>query len=142
MKTKADFSRHLIIIGAAIGCLISAPAGLHAAPDAQRTDSPALQRWNSLPPAEQQRILENYKRYQALNHEERQKLKDRWEDFRKLPADKQARIRANWQKWNSLSPQQRDRIRQRYQAWQHMTPAQRANLRAEILRRRQQKKEP
>jgi predicted Fe-S protein YdhL (DUF1289 family) len=79
-----------------------------------------LERLRELPPAQQERFLQN-----------------NWR-FRNLPPDVQQRVRANLRRWNSLSPAEREEIRHRERVWRQLTPEQRQHVRESILPRWQQ----
>ncbi|MCL6482046.1 MAG: DUF3106 domain-containing protein [Firmicutes bacterium] len=79
-----------------------------------------LERLRELPPAQQERFLQN-----------------NWR-FRNLPPDVQERVRANLRRWNSLSPEEREEIRHRERVWRQLTPEQRQQVRESILPRWQQ----
>lgn len=68
-----------------------------------------------MPPAEQERFLQNNRAFQNLAPE------------------RQAQIRKNLENWNKLAPAERDDIRQRAEILDRMTPAQRMYLRNTLL---------
>jgi hypothetical protein len=65
-----------------------------------------LRRYKDLPPAEQERALQN----------------DPW--FRKLPTERQQQLRQRLQNFTNLPPQQQLRILNRQETWEHLTPEQ------------------
>ena len=79
-----------------------------------------LERLRNLPPAEQDRVLNNNRRFQNMSPEQREELRRRL------------------QNWNSLTPQQQRAIREREEVWRNMSPEQRRRVREEILPRWQQ----
>ncbi len=68
-----------------------------------------------MPPAEQERFLQNNR------------------VFQNLPPFRQAQIRKNLENWNKLSPTEREAIRDRAQILERMTPDQRQYLRNTLL---------
>ena len=61
-----------------------------------------------MPPAEQERFLQNNRLFQNLAPE------------------RQAQVRKNLENWNQLTPEQRDALRERAEVLERMTPAQRS----------------
>ena len=68
-----------------------------------------------MPPAEQERFLENNRR------------------FRNLPPWRQAQIRARLKQWNSLTPEQKQTLIRRAQILERMSPTERQEIRQVIL---------
>lgn len=74
-----------------------------------------VERLQEMPPAEQEKFLNNNER------------------FRSLPLEQQARIRQRLQTWNNLSPQQRQTLLQRERVLEQMTPEQRRYVRETLM---------
>jgi hypothetical protein len=74
-----------------------------------------LQKLQDMPPAEQERFLENNQR------------------FRNLLPERQEQIRRNLARWNSLTPEQKQAARSAEEALERMTPEQRAYVRNTLL---------
>jgi Protein of unknown function (DUF3106) len=74
-----------------------------------------LERLRDMPPAEQERFLQNNMRFQSL------------------PPERQAEIRSHLRQWNQLSPEQREALRRRARVWQRIPPEERQEIRREIL---------
>lgn len=70
-----------------------------------------LERLRDMPPAEQERVLENDAR------------------FHRLPGWRQEQIRANLARWNSLPPARKQLIREREAILRRLSPAKRTELR-------------
>jgi hypothetical protein len=70
-----------------------------------------LRRYKDVPPAEQERELQNDPK------------------FHRLPPEKQQQIRQRLQRFSSLSPQQQLRVLNRQETWEHLTPGQRQQVR-------------
>jgi hypothetical protein len=68
-----------------------------------------------MPPAEQERFMQNNERFQSL------------------PPQRQALIRQNLQKWNGLPEEQRERIRATEKMLENATPEQREHFQNEIV---------
>lgn len=66
-----------------------------------------VENMRDMPPADQDRFMQNDKR------------------FKNLPPERRQQIRDNLQKWNSLTPEQQEQVRQRNAALERMTPEQR-----------------
>jgi len=74
-----------------------------------------VEKLQDMPPAEQERFLENNQR------------------FRNLPPQRQEQIRRNLARWNSLTPEQKQAARSAEEALERMTPEQRAYVRNTLL---------
>jgi hypothetical protein len=74
-----------------------------------------VERLQEMPPAEQEKFLNNNER------------------FRSLPLEQQTRIRQRLQTWNNLSPQQRQTLLQRERVLEQMTPEQRRYVRETLM---------
>ncbi|HVB87651.1 MAG TPA: DUF3106 domain-containing protein [Candidatus Dormibacteraeota bacterium] len=74
-----------------------------------------LEKLREMPPAQQQRFLQNNER------------------FRNLPPQRQEQIRRNLERWNNLSPEQKQAARNAEEALERMTPQQRAYVRNTLL---------
>lgn len=74
-----------------------------------------VQKLQDMPPAQQERFLQNNQR------------------FRNLPPQRQQQIRQNLQRWNNLTPEQRQAARSAEDALERMTPQQRAYVRNTLL---------
>lgn len=70
-----------------------------------------LRRYKDLPPAEQERALQN----------------DPW--FKRLPADRQQQLRQRLQNFSNLPPQRQLRVLNRMETWEHLTPEQKQQAR-------------
>lgn len=74
-----------------------------------------IEKLQDMPPAQQQRFLQNNER------------------FRNLRPQRRAQIRANLERWNSLTPQQKQAARSAETALERMTSQQRAYVRNTLL---------
>ncbi len=74
-----------------------------------------VRKLQDMPPAEQERFLQNNER------------------FRNLPPERQAQIRRNLERWNSLTPEQKQAARNAEAALERMTPEQREYVRNTLL---------
>ncbi len=70
-----------------------------------------LRRYKDLPPAEQERALQNDPA------------------FRRLPPERQQELRQRLQRFSSLTPQQQLRVLNRMETWEHLTPEQKQEAR-------------
>lgn len=80
----------------------------------------AVERLQEMPPAQQEKFLQNNQRFQTL------------------PPDQQARIRQSLQAWNRLTPSQQQDLRDRQQVWEQLTPAQKQEVQQNLVPRWQQ----
>jgi hypothetical protein len=74
-----------------------------------------VRKLQDMPPAEQERFLQNNERFQNL------------------PPKRQAQIRRNLERWNNLTPEQKQAARNAEAALDRMTPQQRAYVRDTLL---------
>ncbi len=74
-----------------------------------------VEKLQDMPPAEQQRFLQNNQR------------------FRNLPPQRQQQIRRNLRRWDNLSPEQKQAARSAEEALERMSPQQRAYVRNTLL---------
>lgn len=74
-----------------------------------------VEKLQDMPPAEQERFLENNER------------------FRNLPPQRQEQIRRNLARWNNLTPEQKQTARSAEEALERMSPEQRAYVRNTLL---------
>ncbi len=65
-----------------------------------------LRHYGEMPPAQQQKQLENDP------------------NFKRLPADRQEKLRQRLNNYNQMSPDQKQRVLNRMEMWEHMTPEQ------------------
>lgn len=93
------------------------PVNPAANPRAAGMPAPWLERLQDMPPAEQERFMNNNER------------------FKNMTPEQQARIRQNLQQWNQLSAQQRQEMRNRQKVWASLTPQEREYVRDTILPR-------
>lgn len=73
-----------------------------------------LRRYQKLPPAEQERALNNDPQFQTLPTERQEKLRRRLREFNSLPAEKRQRIIKRMELFEHLSPEQQQRARDLY----------------------------
>jgi predicted Fe-S protein YdhL (DUF1289 family) len=69
------------------------------------------QRWQSLPPAQRERLMERYERFRQLPPEEQEAVKRRYHKWRELPEDERRAVR---DKWQQMSPDDRKAVRERF----------------------------
>jgi hypothetical protein len=87
-----------------------------------------LRRHQNLPPAEQQRALENDPAFRNLPAERQQQLRQRLQHFSSLPPEQQNRILQRMQTFERLSPQQRQQARDLYGQFHGLPPERQAVL--------------
>lgn len=107
-------------------------SGKAAAPGPQVRDIPRqgpgphagdwLRRYRDVPPAQQERMLENDPQFQRLPPDRQQMLKQRLQKFSSLPPDKQQRILNRMETWEHLPPQERQRAIQLWDRVRAMPP--------------------
>ncbi len=84
-----------------------------------------LRRHKDLPPAEQERALENEPGFRHLPPERQQQLRERLQRFSSLPPQQQQRILNNMDRWAHLTPEQKQQARQVYGQMQQLPPERR-----------------
>jgi hypothetical protein len=71
-----------------------------------------LRRYKDMPPAEQERALQNDPAFHRLSPERQQLLRQRLQHFSSLPPQQQLRMLNRQETWEHLSPEQRQQVRQ------------------------------
>jgi hypothetical protein len=74
-----------------------------------------LRRYKDVPPAEQERALQNDPAFRRLSPEKQQQLRERLQHFSSLPPQQQLRMLNRQETWEHLTPQQKDQVRQMQQ---------------------------
>jgi hypothetical protein len=91
------------------------PEATHPAKTPPNLPPQWMERLQQMPPAEQERFLNNNER------------------FRSLPPERKAEIRRRLQEFRQLSPAEREDFRKRSEVWEKMTPEQRQRVRQQLL---------
>jgi hypothetical protein len=134
----------LVTAGLAIAISISSPclAGIgafhaaqlrHAAappPPRQQQEPPHvrghagdwLRRYKDLPPAEQERALQNDPAFRSLSPERQQRLRQRLQHFSNLPPQQQLRMLNRMETWEHLTPEQKQQARQIFGQMRQLPP--------------------
>ena len=81
-----------------------------------------LRRHKDLPPAEQERALQNDPGFRRLPPERQQQLRERLHHFSSLPPQQQQHILDNMDRWAHLTPGQKQQARQVYGQMQQLSP--------------------
>jgi hypothetical protein len=84
-----------------------------------------LRRYKDLPPAEQERALENDQWFKRLPPERQQQLRQRLQNFSNLPPQRQLRVLNRMETWEHLTPEQKQQARQVWGQMQQLTPERR-----------------
>jgi hypothetical protein len=71
-----------------------------------------LRRYKDLPPAEQERALQNDPAFHRLSPERQQLLRQRLQHFSSLPPQQQLRMLNRMETWEHLTPEQKQQARQ------------------------------
>jgi len=111
-----------------------APQQRHAAaappqrPQAPRQGHPQghvgdwLRRYKDLPPAEQERELQNDPAFRRLPPERQQQLRQRLQHFSNLPPQQQLRMLNRMETWEHLTPEQKQQARQIFGYMRQLPP--------------------
>ena len=81
-----------------------------------------LRRYKDLPPAEQERALQNEPAFRSLPPERQQRLRQRLQHFSNLPPQQQLRMLNRMETWEHLTPQQKQQARQIYGQMRQLPP--------------------
>jgi Protein of unknown function (DUF3106) len=81
-----------------------------------------LRRYKDMPPAEQERALENDPAFRRLPPERQQQLRQRLERFSNLPPQQQLRVLNRMETWEHLTPEQKQQARQIFGQMRQLPP--------------------
>jgi hypothetical protein len=81
-----------------------------------------LRRYKDLPPAEQERELQNDPAFRRLPRERQQILRQRLQHFSSLPPQQQLRMLNRMETWEHLTPEQKQQARQFYGQLRQLPP--------------------
>jgi flagellar motor switch protein FliG len=81
-----------------------------------------LRHYKDLPPAEQERELQNDPAFRRLTPERQQQLRQRLQHFSNLPPQQQLRMLNRMDTWEHLTPQQKQEARQIYGQMRQLPP--------------------
>ncbi|MGH9603319.1 MAG: DUF3106 domain-containing protein [Terriglobales bacterium] len=79
-----------------------------------------LRKIHNLPPAEQERALQNDSEFQRLAPEEQARLRERLRKFNSLPPEQRQRMLERWERFEHLTPEQQERMRGFHQRMRQM----------------------
>ncbi|HUO14825.1 MAG TPA: DUF3106 domain-containing protein [Verrucomicrobiae bacterium] len=82
-----------------------------------------LRRYKDMPPAEQERELQNDPAFRRLPPERQQILRQRLQHFSSLPPQQQLRMLNRMETWEHLTPQQKQQARQIFNQMRQLPPA-------------------
>jgi hypothetical protein len=81
-----------------------------------------LRKYKDLPPAEQERILQNDPGFRRLNPQQQQQLRERLQHFSNLPPQQQLRMLNRMETWEHLTPEQKQQARQVFDQIKQLPP--------------------
>jgi Protein of unknown function (DUF3106) len=81
-----------------------------------------LRRYKDLPPAEQERALQNDPAFRSLPPERQQRLRQRLRHFSNLPPQQQLQMLNRMETWEHLTPDQKQQARQIYGQMRQLPP--------------------
>jgi hypothetical protein len=99
---------------------------------AQRHGGDWLRKNRALPPADQQKALQNDPQFRKLPAQQQQRLVNRLNNFNSLPADEQQRRLNRIETWEHLTPQQKSQARQLATQWGQLAPQRKQMMRTAI----------
>jgi hypothetical protein len=82
-----------------------------------------LRRYKDLPPAEQERELQNDPGFRRLSPERQQQLRQRLQHFSSLPPQQQLRMLNRMETWEHLTPEQKQQARRIFSQIRQLPPA-------------------
>jgi len=82
--------------------------------------------FRSLSPDRQQHLLNRLRNFNSLSPDKKEQILNRMETYEHLPPEKQAQARSLFQQYQGLPPDQRSQVSQEYRKLRQMTPDQRA----------------
>lgn len=91
-----------------------------------------LRKYKDVPPAQQQKALENDPQFQKLSAERQQALRERLQRFNNLPPQQQQRVLSRMETWEHLTPAQKDQARQLHTQMQNLPPQRRTMVRQAV----------
>lgn len=81
-----------------------------------------LRRYKDLPPAEQERALQNDPGFRHLSPQQQQRLRERLQHFSNLPPQQQLRVLNRMETWEHLTPEQKQQARQTFAQMRQLPP--------------------
>lgn len=88
-----------------------------------------VERLQQMPPAQQQRFLNNNARFQTLPPQQQAQIRQRLQQFNRLTPEQQQEVVNRAQVWDSMSPQQQRYVRETLlPQWQNLPPRRRLVL--------------
>jgi len=100
---------------------------------AQNVPPQWIERLQQMPPAEQERFLNNNERFRSLPPERKAEIRQRLQDFRQLSPQERQQLRERASVWEKIPPEQRQRVRQEIlPKWKQMTPERREEIKRRL----------
>ena len=91
-----------------------------------------LRRYKDLPPAEQERELQNDPAFRRLSPERQQALRERLQHFSDLPPQQQLRMLNRMETWEHLTPEQKQQARNIFSQMKQLPPDRRRMVTAAV----------
>ena len=134
------------VVGACLALMLGLPAASQAQGQGRRQNpiirpqghaGEWLRKYKDLPPAQQQKALENDPDFQRLPPFRQQMLRQRLQHFSSLPPEQQQRILNRMETWEHLTPEQREQTRQLFRQFNALPPGRKFMVRRAVQRLRQ-----
>jgi hypothetical protein len=109
-----------------------APRPPQGRPEAAGHAGDWLRRYKDLPPAEQERELQNDPNFRRLSPQQQQHRLQQLHQFSDLPPQQQLRMLNRMETWEHLTPQQKQQARQIFGQMQQLPPDRRRSVRTAI----------
>jgi len=90
--------------------LLAMQVGAAAGDD--RNENNRLQ-WQSMPPEEKRRVIENYREWKSRSPESRERIQRNFDTYRELTPAERQRLRERYRTYRNLEPDQKERLKER-----------------------------
>jgi hypothetical protein len=80
------------------------------------------QNWYDLPPREQNKALEYYKRYEKLPPEKKRAIDENYNRFQQLPPEEKDRLRRNYETYRGWNSDQKEEFNRKSRQWRRSQP--------------------
>ena len=91
-----------------------------------------LKRWQSMPPAEKERVRKRYRRWKNLSPERKERILENRRRWKNLPEKEKRYLRQRREIYRNAPPEEREAIRKFFRDWKKLSPDQRSALRRDM----------
>ncbi len=79
-------------------------------------------RYPSMSPKEQRRVIERMREWARLTPQQRAKVRDSYKDFNQLPPEQKKTVKEKWKAYSNLPAEERQRVREEGRSAQLLAP--------------------